>query len=55
MEQIYSSNMFDKKEMVEWENKPIVIKDDFDEAKRYFENLVQDFETYSQNSGKTGL
>ena len=53
MEQIYSSNIFDKKEMVEWENKPIVIKDDFIEAKRYFENLVKDFETYSQNSGGT--
>ena len=53
MEQIYSSNMFDKKEMVEWETKPVVIKDDFVEAKRYFENLVKDSETYTQNSGGT--
>jgi hypothetical protein len=44
--------------MVSWENKPIVIKDDYDQAKMYFENLVRDFETYTQNSGggaaKTG-
>jgi hypothetical protein len=29
MEQIYSSNCFDKKEIVDWENKPIAIKDDY--------------------------
>ena len=51
MEQIYTSNCFDKKEMVDWENKPINIKDNYDEAKLYFEGLVQDFETYTQNSG----
>ena len=51
MEQIYSSNCFDKKEMVDWENKPINIKDDYTEAKAYFEGLVRDFETYTQNSG----
>jgi hypothetical protein len=33
MEQIYSSNCFDKKEMVDWENKPIATKDDYNEAK----------------------
>ena len=58
LEQIYASNCFDKTEMVSWENKPIVIKDDYDQAKMYFENLVRDFETYTQNSGggaaKTG-
>jgi len=51
MEQIYSSNCFDKKEMVDRENKTIAIKDDYDEAKLYFEGLVQDFETCTQNSG----
>ncbi len=51
MEQIYTSNCFDKKEMVDWENKPINIKDDYNEAKFYFEGLVRDFETYTQNSG----
>jgi hypothetical protein len=51
MEQIYSSNCFDKKEMVDWENKPINIKDDYNEAKLYFEGLVRDLETYTQNSG----
>lgn len=51
MEQIYASNCFDKKEMVDWENKPVNIKDDYDEAKLYFEGLVRDFETYTQNSG----
>ncbi len=51
MEQIYALNCFDKKEMVDWENKPINIKDDYNEAKFYFEGLVRDFETYTQNSG----
>ena len=58
MEQIYMSNCFDKKEMVDWENKPVNIKDDCDKAKLYFEGLVRDFETYTQNSsgdsGKMG-
>ncbi len=53
MDQIYVSNMFDKKEMVDWENKQIAIKDDNDEAKTYFKNLVKDFETYTQNSRGT--
>jgi hypothetical protein len=48
--QIYASNCFDKAEMVAWENKPIVIKDDYNKAKQYFETLVKDFETYTQNS-----
>ena len=51
LEQIYASNCFDKSEMVTWENKPIVIKDDYTQAKLYFETLVRDFETYTQNSG----
>jgi hypothetical protein len=45
MKQIYASNCFDKKEMVDWENKPIHIKDDYNEAKLYFEGLVRDFKT----------
>ncbi len=50
-----SSNWFDKKEMVDWENKPINIKDGYDKAKLYFEGLVWDFETYNQNSsGNSG-
>jgi hypothetical protein len=52
MEQIYASNCFDKKEMVDWENKPVNVKDDYDQAKLYFEGLVRDFETYTQNSGE---
>ena len=51
MEQIYASNCFDKKEMVDWENKPINIRDNYNKAKFYFEGLVQDFKTYTQNSG----
>jgi hypothetical protein len=54
MEQIYASNCFDKKEMVDWENKPVNIKDDYNQAKMYFEGLVRDFETYTQNSGDHG-
>jgi hypothetical protein len=53
MEQIYASNIFDKKEMIDWENKPTVVKDDYDEATLYFKNLVKDFKTYMQNSGGT--
>ena len=53
LEQMYASNHFDKKEMTEWENKNITIKDDFDEAKLYFEGLVKDYEDYAQNSGGT--
>ncbi len=48
---MYSSNHFDKKEMTVWENKSITIKDDFVEAKLYFEGLVKDYEVYAKNSG----
>ncbi len=51
MEQIYASNCFDKNEMVDWKNKPIHIKDDYNKAKLYFKGLVLDFKTYTQNSG----
>ncbi len=51
MEQIYAPDCFNKKEMVDRENKPINIKDDYNKAKLYFEGLVQNFETYTQNSG----
>ena len=40
--------------MVDWENKPVNVKDDYDQAKLYFEGLVRDFETYTQNSGYHG-
>ncbi len=49
--QMYTSSSFNKKEMIEWENKPKITKDDFDKAKLYFEGLVKDYETYEQNSG----
>jgi hypothetical protein len=51
MKKIYASNMFNKKEIIDWENKPIVIKVDCNKAKLYFEQLVKDFEAYMQNSG----
>ncbi len=55
LKQIHASNCFDNTEMVTWENKPILIKDDYTQAKAYFQNLVKDFGTYTQNSGsKTG-
>ena len=54
MGQIYASNCFNKKEMVDWENKPVNVKDEYDQAKLYFEGLVRDFETYTQNSGYHG-
>lgn len=37
--------------MVTWENKPIVITDNYDQAKLYFKTLVKDFETCMQNRG----
>jgi methyl-accepting chemotaxis protein len=37
--------------MLRWENKPIIVKDNYAQAKTYFENLVKDFKTYTQNSG----
>ena len=43
MEQIHALNCFDKKEMVDWENKPVNVKDNYDQARLYFEGLVQDF------------
>ncbi len=36
--------------MVTWENKPIIIKDDYSQAKLYFETLVKEFEAYMQKS-----
>jgi hypothetical protein len=58
LNQIYASNCFYEAEMVAWENKPILIKDDYNKAKQYFETLVKDFKTYTQNScgtvGKAG-
>jgi hypothetical protein len=53
LEQMYTSNHFDKKEMMEWENKIITIKDDFNEAKMYFEGLIKDYEVYVQKSSST--
>jgi hypothetical protein len=51
LKQIYATNCFDKTEMVTWENKPIIIRDNYTQAKAYFKNLVKDFQTYMQNSG----
>jgi hypothetical protein len=48
LEQICPSNCFNKVEMVVWENKNVAIKEDHDQAKKYFEDLVLDFETYSE-------
>ncbi len=53
MEQIYASNCSDKQEMVTWENTPVLIKDDYNQAKLYFETLVKDFETYTQTGYKS--
>jgi hypothetical protein len=54
LKQIYALNCIDKTEMVTWKNKPIIVKDDYTQSKAYLENLVKEFETYTQNSrGKT--
>ncbi len=39
--------------MTEWENKPEAIKNNFNDAKTYFEGLVRDYKVYKQNSGGT--
>jgi hypothetical protein len=46
LKQIYVSKCFDKREMMMWENKPIIIKDNYAQARAYFKNLVKDFKTY---------
>ncbi len=51
LEQIYASICFDITEMVTWENMPIIVKDNYTQAKAYFRNLVKDFKTYTQNRG----
>ena len=38
--------------MVAWENKTVAIKEDYDQAKKYFEDLVHYFKTYTHNSGE---
>ena len=53
LEKMYALNHFDKKEMTEWENKTEAIKNNFNEAKTYFEGLIRDYEVYKQNSGGT--
>jgi hypothetical protein len=50
---MYSSNQFNQPQMTTWENKPEVVKNDWDKAKKYFEGLIRDFEVYEQNSGGT--
>ena len=56
LEQMYDSNMFDKAEMMEWEQQPINIKTDYPLAKQHFELKVKAHDTYLQNSssGATG-
>jgi len=48
--QMYRSNMFDKAEMMEWEQQPINIKTDYDLVKNHFELKVKAHDTYIQNS-----
>jgi hypothetical protein len=50
LEQMYDSNMFDKAEMMEWEQQPINIKTDYALAKNHFELKVKAHDTYLQNS-----
>jgi hypothetical protein len=56
LEQMYDSNMFEKAEMMEWEQQPINIKTDYALAKNHFELKVKAHDTYIQNSssGATG-
>jgi hypothetical protein len=50
---MYASNTFNKKERTDWKNKPKILKNNFDQAKLYFEGLVRDYKTYEQNSVST--
>ena len=56
LEQMYESNMFDKAEMMDWEQQPINIKSNYPLAKTHFELKVKAHDTYLQNSssGATG-
>jgi hypothetical protein len=50
---MYASNTFNKKEMTDWENKPKILKNYFDQAELYFESHVRNYKMYKQNSGGT--
>jgi hypothetical protein len=47
---MYDSNMFNKAEMMEWEQQHINVKTDYDLAKHNFELKVKVHDTYIQNS-----
>jgi len=53
---MYDSNMFDKAEMMDWEQQPTNIKTNYPLAKLHFELKVKAHDTYLQNSssGATG-
>ncbi len=53
LKQMYFSNRFDQPQMTTYENKPEVIKNNWDKAKQYFKGLIRDFKVYEQNSGGT--
>jgi hypothetical protein len=51
LERMYSSNIFDKAEMMEWEQKPPATKTDYTSTKNHFEMRVKAHNRYIQNSG----
>ena len=51
LEQMYDSNIFNKAEMMEWEQQPNITKTDYALAKNWFEMRVKAHNTYIQNSG----
>jgi hypothetical protein len=50
-EQIYACNKFDKQEMLAWEQQLLATKQDYAQARTYFETIIKDTDTYKQNSG----
>jgi len=51
LEQIYTSNNFDKQEMLAWEQQSLTTKQDYVQARMYFETIIKATDTYKQNSG----
>jgi hypothetical protein len=50
-EQIYTCNKFDKQEMLAWEQQLLATKQDYAQARTYFETIIKATDTYKQNSG----
>jgi hypothetical protein len=49
LEQMYDFNLFDKSEMMKWEQQDSATKTGYNLTKNYFETLIKLHDTYMQN------